>query len=273
MVKRERVTNASARGPRWAWIAGTGVATLVVVAVLVRDFGGKGVAEAAAAARPAWVALAFAGACACMVLGALRWRLVLGAMGYEVRFGRLLTVMLATWPPTVVVPSRANEVLRAVALRDAVPLAAGMGSILAEKLIDLLVLLGLACAGAAAYGLGALSLAVGAAAALEVACIAAVGTKRAAVERAPFLRDRPGLLDRLFAACDVLARRPRALLLVASVSLAIRLLTVGVGHALLVAVGARVPWLDTLALWPVAILVGILPVTLGGVGTPAAAVL
>jgi uncharacterized membrane protein YbhN (UPF0104 family) len=258
---------------RAAWVAGTLCATIAVVAVLVYDLGGRSVAAAMAGARVGWVAVGFAEASACVLLGALRWQLVLRAMGYRIGFGRLLTIMLATWPPTVVVPSRANEVLRAVALRGAVPLAVGTGSILAEKLIDLFVLLVFACVGAALHGLGVVAVAIGGAAALQVAAMVLAGTQRTALARLPVLRTRPGLLDRLFAASDVLARRPGDLAVVSLVSLSIRVLTVGVGYALLVSVGAGVPLFDTLTLWPVAILVGILPVTLGGMGTRDAAFL
>lgn len=262
----------SRRGPaRWLWLGGTVAATVAVLAVLVHDFGGRGVVDAMLHARLPWVALAFGGASACVGLGAVRWALVLRALGYRVGLARLLVVMLATWPPTVIVPSRANEVLRAVAIRGDVPLAVGTGSILTEKLIDLFVLLVIACVGAAARGLGLVALAIGVAAVAQVVVVVAVGTRREAFARLPLVRDRPGLLDRLFAASDVLLRRPRDLLLVSLVSLVIRALTVGVGHALLVAVDAGVSLVDTVTLWPSAILVGILPMTLGGMGTRDAA--
>src|SRR5271166_3696630 len=91
MVKRI----ASGRARRAAWIAATVLATLAVIAARIRDFGGESVAAAARGASPAWVAVAFALASACVLLGALRWSLVLGAMGYRVALGRLLVIMLA----------------------------------------------------------------------------------------------------------------------------------------------------------------------------------
>jgi uncharacterized membrane protein YbhN (UPF0104 family) len=256
---------------RLAGLSATVVVTALVIAFLVRDFGGRDLAAALRGARPGWVWLAFGQACACLLLGALRWQLVLRAMGYSLGLWRLFAVILATWPPGVVVPSRASDVLRAVAIRRVVPLAAGTGSILAEKLIDLFVLLVLASAGAASRGMGATAVVIGLAAAGQVVVVAFVGRRRGWIAGLPLLKARPGLLERLLAASDVLARRPQDLALVSLVSLAIRLLTVGVGHALLVAVGAGVPLFDTMTLWPVAILVGILPLTLGGMGTRDAA--
>lgn len=255
---------------RLLWL-GAVLATGLVIAVLVHDLGGADLARALRGARAGWVWVAFGQASACVLLGALRWQLVLRAMGYRLTFRRLLTVMLATWPPGVVVPSRANEVLRAVAIREAVPLAAGTGSIVAEKLIDLFVLLAFACVGAVLAGLWLGAVAIGAVAALQVLAVVLLGKRRSWLAELPLLKARPGALKRLFAASDVLAERPFDLGIVSLVSLSIRVLTVGVGHALLVAVGAGIPLFHTLTLWPVAILAGILPVTLGGMGTRDAA--
>jgi uncharacterized membrane protein YbhN (UPF0104 family) len=242
--------------------------------VLVHDFGGQDLLAAARGADVTWVGIAFGMASVCVLLGALRWQLVLAAMGYDVGFWKLLVAILATWPPGVVVPSRANEVLRAVAIRRAVPLAEGTGSIVAEKLIDMLVLLLFAAAGAGLRGLWMAGGALAAAAGLEVAVVALVGKQRSWITGLAWVRARAGAsraLEKLMAASDVLVRRPGRLVVVSLVSLLIRVLTVGIGHALLVAVGAGVSAFDTLTLWPVAILAGLLPVTLGGLGTRDAA--
>jgi glycosyltransferase 2 family protein len=269
--------NLSHPGLRRAlWIGATLVFTGAVLEVLIHDFGGRDLVAAARGANPAWIGVAFGMASACVGLGALRWQLVLAAMGYEVGFWKLLVAILATWPPGVVVPSRANEVLRAVAIRRAVPMAEGTGSIVAEKLIDLLVLLLIAAAGAWLRALWVAGALLGAAAALEVAVVTVVGKKRSQISGLAWVQARAGAsraLERLFAASDVLVRRPARLAVVSLVSLVIRVLTIGIGHALLVAVGAGVPVFDTLTLWPVAILAGLLPVTLGGLGTRDAALI
>jgi uncharacterized membrane protein YbhN (UPF0104 family) len=252
-------------------LALTLLATLVLLIVLVRDFGGSSFLSAVRHARLAWVGAAFFVSCACVLLGALRWHLILKAMGYELGFGRALEVVLATWPPAVVTPSRANELLRAVAVRDVVPLASGTGSVLAEKAIDLLGLLALAGLGAALRAFWVWSALIGAALSLEVATIVVLANRRGWLERIPLVRRRPGTIDELFLAFDALGRDPRRLASVVASSLAIRLLTVGVTQALLVAVDANVRWFDTLTLWPAAMLVGVIPVTLGGMGTRDAA--
>jgi glycosyltransferase 2 family protein len=235
---------------RFGWRAAVTLAlTLVVLVLLVRGFGGTGDFVAAVRrARPSWVGVAFAAATACVWLTTVRWQLVLGGMGRTLGFGRALEVVLASW-------------------RDVVPLAVGTGSILAEKAIDLLVLLAYAAVGAAYFGLWPLAALLAAALVAEIVVLALVVTRRGWLERLPWLRTRPMVVEELFGALTSLRRSPMRLASIAGVSLVIRVLTVAVTHALLIAVGADVTLLQTLLLWPTAVIAGIAPLTLGGMGT------
>jgi uncharacterized membrane protein YbhN (UPF0104 family) len=240
--------------------------TLVVVTLLARGLGGMGdFVVAVRRARPAWVGVAFAAATACVWLTAVRWQLVLTAMGRRLRFRRALEVVLASFPLALVM--RANDLLRALAVRDLVPLAVGTGSILAEKAIDLLVLLSYAAVGAAFSGLWPLAAVLVAALVAETGVLTLVATRRGWLESLPWLRKRPNLVEELFEALSTLRRAPLRLAAVVGASLAIRVLTVAVIHALLVAVGADVSLAQTLLLWPTAVLAGLAPLTLGGMGT------
>jgi glycosyltransferase 2 family protein len=254
---------------RFGWrTAVTMALTVVVLAVLLRSLGGTGDFLAAVRrARPAWVGVAFLAATACVALTTVRWQLVLAGMGRRLRFRRALEVVLATWPLAFVMPSRANDLLRALAVRDEVPLAIGTGSIIAEKSIDVFVLLSYAAVGAAFSGLWTLVAAIVAALAAEACVLALVATRRGWLEGLPWLRKRPHIVEELYGALSTLRRAPLRLASIASTSFAIRLLTVAVIHALLVAVGAEVSLAQTLLLWPTAVLAGLAPLTLGGMGT------
>lgn len=246
--------------------------TLVVVVLLARGFGGMGdFVSAVRRARPAWVGVAFAAATGCVWLTAVRWQLVLAGMGRHLRFRRSLEVVLATMPLAFVMPSRANDLLRALAVRNEVPLAVGTGSILAEKAIDLLVLLSYATVGAACSGLWPLAAVLVAALAAEIVVLTLVATRRGWLESLPWLRKRPHVVEELYGALSTLRRSPGRLVTITGTSLSIRVLTVVVIHALLVAVGAEVSLAQTLLLWPTAVLAGLAPLTLGGVGTRDAA--
>ncbi|MGH7272050.1 MAG: lysylphosphatidylglycerol synthase transmembrane domain-containing protein [Polyangiaceae bacterium] len=228
--------------------------------------------------RRGWVAASLAMAGASVLLGALRWKIVLGAMSYRIGFGRALAVVLAAWPLAVVTPSRANDFARAFAIRGAVPIAAGTGSVLAEKVVDIAVLFALAWLGAAIEGLWALASLMLLGLAAELAIVRAMTAVRApsapGVAGGRWLRGRPALakkVEELLVASRVLVRAPGRLVLACVVSLSIRLLTLGMTYALLRAADAGVGVIDTCALWPVATLVGLVPITLAGMGTRDAA--
>jgi uncharacterized protein (TIRG00374 family) len=188
-------------------------------------------------------------------------------MRYRLGFGRALVAVLATWPLAVVTPSRANDLLRAFAVRRTVPLAAGTGSVLAEKAVDMSLLLLLAAIGAALESLWGWAALVAVALVVEVVVVALAVAHRGKLARLPVLRSRAAAIEGLFVAFDALLASPARLALASIVSLAIRGLTFGITYALLRAVGAEVGLLETCALWPVATLIGLVPVTLAGMGT------
>lgn len=264
---RSDVAKASKRGTRLRLAVAFAV-TAGLLAILVHSLGGAGAFfDSVRGARGRWVLLSLAIGFACVLLSALRWRLVVLAMGYALSYGRAVGAVLAAWPLVVVTPSRTNEFLRALAIREHVPLASGAGSVLAEKAVDVFVLLALAGVGAALNGLWLASAVLGAAMLCEVAVVGMVMKSRHRLERLPGFRSRKDRVEQLFAAFEALRRAPSKLAALCTVSLAIRLLTVGVTYTMLVAVGARVELLETLTLWPVATLVGLVPVTVAGMGT------
>jgi glycosyltransferase 2 family protein len=241
-------------------------ATGAVMALLLDRFG-AGLSDALRGAQVGWIAAAFAMSTAGVLLGALRWQVVLESMRYRLGFWRALVAVLATWPLVVVTPSRASDFLRAVAVRRTVPLAAGTGSVLAEKVVDMSLLLLMAALGAAIEGLWLWSGLAAAALLALVAGVALLVAHRARFARLPLIRSHAQKVEDLFLAFDALLAAPWRLASTCGLSLVIRGLTLGITFALLRAVDADVDLFDTCALWPVATLIGLLPLTLAGVGT------
>ncbi len=245
------------------------VATVLVLGLLVGRYQ-AGLAAALKGARPEWILAALGMSTAGVLLGALRWQIVLESMHYRLGFARALQAVMATWPLALVTPSRANDFLRAFAVRRTVPLAAGTGSVLAEKVVDMSLLLGLAAAGAALESLWVWAGLIMAVLAVEVVCVALLVAHRRKLAELPLLRAhaaRVRKLEELFVAFDALFGSPARLAWACVVSLVIRGLTLGITYALLRAVDADVDLFDTCALWPAATLIGLVPVTLAGMGT------
>lgn len=75
-----------------------------------------------------------------------RWQLLLLRMGHRLRYLPVLALLLAGWFASALLPARAGEVVRIAALRGGiddsppVPVADGLGSIVLERVLDILAI-------------------------------------------------------------------------------------------------------------------------------------
>ena len=195
------------RALRW-WL--TLAVSVVLVLLLVRFVVGADALLAALSRADPWPIVA-----AVLVVGvnvaldALRWFLVLSAMKVPVSYRRALRAVIATWPLSVVFPSRAGDFARAVYLKPSVPLVSGFGSVLAGKMVDAQNLALFAAAGCLVLGawVPALVAAIvwGAIGLLALAMV--LSAER--VKRFPWFRRQPDRVDQIVQGLGALGRAPR----------------------------------------------------------------
>jgi len=125
---------------------------LAVLYLVYRSFSGLDWREAWASVRgaDAWLfALAFAVFYVTFPLRALRWKALLANVGYDAAAGRpmpstfgLIRIMYTSWFANCVTVARLGDVYRGYLLKKAagVSFAVTLGTLLAEQLLDLLVL-------------------------------------------------------------------------------------------------------------------------------------
>lgn len=80
-----------------------------------------------------------------------RWQQILRGMGHRVRYLAALALLLSGWFASALLPARAGDALRVLALRtgvtgkrltsESVPVADGVGSIVLERMLDMLAIL------------------------------------------------------------------------------------------------------------------------------------
>ena len=86
--------------------------------------------------------------CAIVLLSTvLRWQLILRQVGVEENFKKCLTIILGVWPLTVISPSKAGDVFRVAGLRRTHQKSIILGTVFFERVVDLLVLFSLALIG------------------------------------------------------------------------------------------------------------------------------
>lgn len=244
---------------------------LVTVAVLVSLFlrlDASRVMDTLGRADPALLVAAVLLGCLSPVAGSLRWFLLLKASDERIGYGTCLKVFYAALPANVLTPSKAGDLLRGVFLRDRVPVWKGMGIILTERVVDVSVLSILALAGSLVTGQKMVALAAAGVLALAASVFAASLLRI----RLPLPRKVGSKVGQLFSGLRSLATRPLWLLAVAGGSCLTWCTNLMVTTLCFRALGADVSFVRVAGTMPIAIFVGLVPVTLSGMGTRDSAV-
>ena len=202
------------------------------------------------------------------VFSSLRWRRMLQALGHEVPFRDCFDMIMAAWPMGTITPSKTGDFVKAYYLKDRAPVRVVLGSVLAERTLDVLVLLALAVMGCVFFQRWGLALIAGAA--LLGGLLAILVLLRF---RLPIPRKLKEKLAGVLGSLRLLARTPALL----GVVILYTVLNWSCSIAQLVlcyrALGVEVPMIFAAGALPLAIFVGLLPLTLSGMGTRDAALI
>lgn len=213
-----------------------------------------------------WV-LAFLLTLSFPVFSALRWRLTLRAIGHDVSFFRCLTIVLGVSPISAIAPSKVGDLLKAISFRGEIGVLEVGGTVLVERALDVILLAAFALVGAIAHGHSLI-----ARAAAVISGVGLIGLllipHLVAVVPKPTLRAK---LERAAGVLRALRRRPGLAAGMVIYTTANWFASIAQTHLLLIAVGAQPSFLLTTAVLPMAIFVGLLPLTIGGMGTRDAA--
>jgi uncharacterized protein (TIRG00374 family) len=127
-----------------AILIGLAVAT---IALLLALGGGREAVTALVNVEPGWIVLALLVHYSGFVVRGLRWQQLLRALGHPLPWRYTMALLLSGWFVSALLPARAGDLLRVGVLRltttehAPVPVADGFGSILLERVLDLVALL------------------------------------------------------------------------------------------------------------------------------------
>ena len=202
-------------------------------------------------------------------LVAWRWQIILAAMDCPISFRRSILIILGVWPLSAISPSRSGDLLKAYCLRtEALPTHV-VGSVLTEHLFDVFVLSCLSLVGSLALGRGELVLISGG----ILGCVLlglVVLTRR---WRLPLPLSWQQPLDHLMMSVKKTSTVPKYLITTSVLTVANWSVSLAQFLLLFQAVGVKVPILFAMGALPLSIFAGILPFTLGGMGTRDSAVM
>lgn len=252
----------------WLRLSAIAAVTVLVFFFIFRDVPFAAVGEILRGARFLPLVAGFAITLAFPPLSAARWRCVMEGMGCRIALRESMGLVLASWTLSIFTPSKGGDLAKAYFLRGRFPVSSVLGSVLAVRLVDTLVLLAFCLAGSLVFGWRALSIASAVVLGLGLAGAAGLLAIRLPVPARLRLK-----VDRLLEAVRVLAKRPRLLLIVALLAAANWSASIAQTWLFYRALSVAVPVAQVVAALPAAIFVGLLPVTIAGMGTRDAALI
>ena len=203
---------------------------------------------------------------------AKRWQTILETMGYNIRYKECFNLIMGALPLTSITPSKSGDIIKAYYLKDKIPASKTVGSVITERMFDVLTLVLFSLIGMTfckKYELAGVAFVI-------LVCIIAV-----------FLLARAGFnfrlliksswnekIQNLILSTKLLTKdNKKAFLFILSYSILIWFISIVQTVMFFYALGINVPLLFTIANIPIAIFIGLVPVTLGGMGTRDAAII
>lgn len=199
------------------------------------------------------------------LLSTLRWYYVLKGMGINIPFSRALRLIMGAWPLSIL-PGRLGDFAKIFAVPATKELV--IGSIIFEKVVDILVLAIFSILGLLWLGNAEWALYLTIATLLLIILIASAHNFSALVP----LKFKTKLTD-LYAVSARLIANKKTLLKVVGASAANWGLSFLQVYFLFLATGATVGLLAILAYLPLGIFIGLLPITIAGMGTRDSAII
>lgn len=256
------------------WLKATRTILVLIITagifyVIFKKIDFHSVAGVLANSNKAYLLVAIIFSLAVVLIVAKRWQMILKSMDFRISFKEALHIIMGVYPFAAITPSISSDVIRAVPLRDRIRASKTVGSVLTERILDfstlcLFLIIGITLErkfefiGIALFLLSGIVL---------VFCIPHVRFNL------PFKQTWNERLQNIFFPMREITKNKRFFSTVIIYSLLIWILTVIQTMILFYAVGIEISFLPTLANIPLAIIIGQIPITLGGAGTRDAAII
>lgn len=193
------------------------------------------------------------------ILNPLRWFFVLKAYNHNLKFKKILYAITASYA-FILIPGRLGDFVRSYFTRDHISTAESVGSVIVEKIIDVIVLLciasiGLMIIGQTLFGFATLVIAI--CVIVGVITVKKIGPKLGLT--------KIGFVNKVATAVKV-PDKPTYLVTAGFVSMINWLSSITSAYFLFQAFNATTPFIAIIAYLPITLFAGLIPVSIGGIG-------
>lgn len=206
-----------------------------------------------------------------MLIIAKRWQMLLKTMSHNFQYKECFNLIMAAFPLTSITPSKSGDIIKAYYLKDKIPASKTVGSVITERMFDVLTLMSFALIGmifCKEYELAGIALVI------LICLIAIFLLARAGFDfRLPIKSPWNEKFQNIILSTKLLTKDKKAFSIILSYSLLIWFTSMLQILIFFYALEISVSLVFTMANIPIAIFIGLIPVTLGGMGTRDAAII
>ncbi len=245
------------------WPVAPYLLTFGILYVLLKHIGIHVISDQLSGADPVYIIYALLLNFVFVILAAFKLKMLLRIVGCDIAATRSLKITLGTHPLNVILPSKGGDFIKSWALRDIMPFSQSIGIVILERLIDLTLLCLMSFVGSfwlEEMNLILLSFSIFV---LGLSAILALKIINVANSENQILKH----LKEVGYAASCLLANGRYFKLIVAISCVIWLGSTFQMYLLFLAVGQKVPFIFCIVMVPVVIFIGLIPVTVSGMGT------
>ena len=199
-----------------------------------------------------------------------RWQFVLKIMGYSITFYKCFIIVMAARPLISIAPSRTGDYIKAYYLKDFIPASKTIGSVLTEQIFDVFTLVLFSLIGmifCVKYSelAGIIS--------IILLCIVVIFLFLHIDFHLPIKESWGDKLQNITISMKIITKDKKIFSGVLACSFSIWFSSIMQAVMLFYALEIQIPLLFIVANIPIAIFIGLIPITLGGMGTRDAAII
>ncbi|MCK5559600.1 MAG: flippase-like domain-containing protein [Thermoplasmata archaeon] len=116
------------------------IIAIIIFAYIFTRIDGKELVDTLIGANIFYLSLAFILIIPVPIISALRWQITLKAMGYDIPLKDCFQMIMGVLPLTSITPAKSGDVIKGYYLKDRVPVSKTVGSVLTERIFDVLAL-------------------------------------------------------------------------------------------------------------------------------------
>jgi len=197
-----------------------------------------------------------------------KWQSILSAMNYQISFKESFYIIMGALPISVSTPARSGDLIRSYYLKNKIPIGKTMGAVFVERIIDILILATFSLLGGLFFK-NLLFIFI------PIFVFLSIGISFFIIHKIKFLfnlkwQER---INQFLYISKIFFKNPKKIIPILFYSTILWSIIILETKMLFLALGVNIPIIYIFAAFPLSIFIGLIPITLAGMGTRDSAII